>query len=242
MRVAVVFGTFPPARNGGADFVARLAPALAASGAEVHVLTSTGGGPERDEVSEGVTVHRAIGEWTLSENGRGTLRRMNELLRSEEIDVIHVLFPDSVLQGRYQLPAALGVRRIPLVTTFWNLGLGRRSPLPIKLEALGLLGFHLPAFGHLRGEGVRDRIGGDHRHDQVVPGRLGVDHPRQDPQLLSLTIGPLLGLHDRGLQRRYLRFQLRDRDGGISQVLLDHILSIRYVVCEGRPGKAEHDQ
>ena len=136
----MVFGTFPPARNGGADFVARLAPALAASGAEVHVLTSTGGGPERDEVSEGVTVHRAIGEWTLSENGRGTLRRMNELLRSEEIDVIHVLFPDSVLQGRYQLPAALGVRRIPLVTTFWNLGLGRRSPLPIKLEALGLLG------------------------------------------------------------------------------------------------------
>ena len=128
MRVAVVFGTYPPDRNGGADFVARFAEALAGRDAEVHVLTSAGRGPEREEVSEGVTVHRAIDEWTLSEDGRGTLRRANELLRSEGVDVVHVLFPDSVLQGRYQLPAAIGLRRLPLVTTFWNLGLGRRSP------------------------------------------------------------------------------------------------------------------
>jgi glycogen synthase len=140
MRVAVVFGTYPPERNGGADFVARFAAALAARDAEVHVLTSAGRGPEREDVSEGVTVHRAVEDWTLSEDGRGTLRRVNELLRSEGVDVVHVLFPDSVLQGRYQLPAAIGLRRQPLVTTFWNLGLGRRSPLPIKLEALGLLG------------------------------------------------------------------------------------------------------
>ena len=140
MRVAVVFGTYPPERNGGADFVARFAAALAERQAEVHVLTSAGRGPEREEVSEGVTVHRAVEDWTLSEDGRGTLRKANELLRSEGVDVVHVLFPDSVLQGRYQLPAALGLRRLPLVTTFWNLGLGRRSPLPIKLEALALLG------------------------------------------------------------------------------------------------------
>jgi glycosyltransferase involved in cell wall biosynthesis len=140
MRVAVVFGSYPPARNGGADFVARFAAALAERDARVHVLTSTGHGPERDEVGEGVTVHRAVDDWTVSEDGRGTLRRMNELLRSEGVELIHVLFPDSVLQGRYQLPAAIGVRRLPLVTTFWNLGLGRRSPVPIKLEALALLG------------------------------------------------------------------------------------------------------
>jgi hypothetical protein len=140
MRVAVVFGTYPPERNGGADFVARFSAALADRGAEVHVLTSAGRGPEREDVSEGVTVHRAIEEWTLSEDGRGTLRRVNELLRSEGVEIVHVLFPDSVLQGRYQLPAAIGLRRLPLVTTFWNLGLGRRSPLPIKLEALALLG------------------------------------------------------------------------------------------------------
>jgi glycosyltransferase involved in cell wall biosynthesis len=140
MRVALVFGTYPPERNGGADFVARLAPALAARGAKVHVLTSAGQGPEREDVSEGVTVHRAVEDWTLSEDGRGTLRKVNELLRSEGVDIVHVLFPDSVLQGSYQLPAAIGLRRSPLVTTFWNLGLGRRSPLRIKLEALALIG------------------------------------------------------------------------------------------------------
>lgn len=136
----MVFGTYPPERNGGADFVARFAAALADREAEVHVLTSAGRGPEREEVGEGVTVHRAIEDWTLAEDGRGTLRRVNELLRSEGVDVVHVLFPDSVLQGRYQLPAAIGLRRLPLVTTFWNLGLGRHSPVPIRLESLALLG------------------------------------------------------------------------------------------------------
>jgi glycogen(starch) synthase len=140
MRVAVVFGTYPPERNGGADFVARFAAALAEREVDVHVLTSAGRGPECEKVREGVTVHRAIADWTLAEDGRGTLRRVNELLRSEGIDVVHVLFPDSVLQGRYQLPAAIGLRRLPLVTTFWNLGLGRRSPLSIRAEALALLG------------------------------------------------------------------------------------------------------
>lgn len=140
MRVAVVFGTYPPERNGGADFVARFAAALAERETEVHVLTSAGRGLEREQVGEGVTVHRTVEEWTLSEDGRGTLRKVNELLRSEGVDVVHVLFPDSVLQGRYQLPAAIGLRRLPLVTTFWNLGLGRRSPMPIRLEALALLG------------------------------------------------------------------------------------------------------
>ena len=136
----MVFGTYPPERNGGADFVARFAAALAERETEVHVLTSAGRGPERENVNEGVTVHRVIEDWTLSEDGRGTLRRVNELLRSEGVDVVHVLFPDSVLQGRYQLPAAIGLRRLPLVTTFWNLGLGRRSPMSIRLQALALLG------------------------------------------------------------------------------------------------------
>lgn len=135
-----MFGTFPPERNGGADFVARFAPALAEQGARVHVITSTGLGPRRESFSENVTVHRTVDDWTLAENGRKTLRRVNELLRSEGVDIVHVLFPDSVLQATYQLPAAIGLRHMPLVTTFWNLGLGRRSPLRIKLEAMALIG------------------------------------------------------------------------------------------------------
>jgi glycosyltransferase involved in cell wall biosynthesis len=140
LRVAIVFGTFPPERNGGADFVARFSDALAEHGAVPNVLTSPSpGAPEREELDSGVIVHRVVDEWALSSSARKAVRRIDELLVAERVDVLHVFFPDSVLQSRYQVPAALGLGRIPLVTTFWNLGLGRRSPAAIKLEALALL-------------------------------------------------------------------------------------------------------
>ncbi len=195
----MVFGTYSPDRNGGADFVARFALALAARGAQVHVLTSAGRGPEREHVSEGVTVHRAVEDWTLSEDGRGTLRRVNELLRSEGVDVVHVLFPDSVLQGRYQLPAAIGLRRWPLVTTFWNLGLGRRSPLPIKLEALALLGRSVVLTSHDPGYlAALRRIAGRAKPVHWLPvGTNIAPEARRAPNAvrreLDLREGPLLG-------------------------------------------------
>lgn len=139
LRVAIVFGTYPPERNGGADFVARFGAALAAQGAQVHVLTSAAGNHSSESFPSAANVHRVIDDWTLSPGGRAALRRVDRLFRSEGIEIAHVLFPDSVLQARYQLPAAIGAARIPLVTTFWNLGLGRRSPMAVKAEALALL-------------------------------------------------------------------------------------------------------
>jgi glycosyltransferase involved in cell wall biosynthesis len=138
-RVAIVFGSFPPTHEGGADFMARFAPALAQVGAEAHVITSAGPGPERESLGEGATVHRVVDDWTLGDGGRRALRRVDELLRAEGVELIHVFFPDSILQATYQLPLAIGLRRVPLVTTFWNLGLGRRSPMALRLSALGLL-------------------------------------------------------------------------------------------------------
>jgi len=139
LRVAIVFGTYPPERNGGADFVARFGAGLAAQGAEVHVLTSTAEDDPAESFPSAASVHRVIDDWTLSPGGRAALRRVDRLLRSEGVEIVHVLFPDSVLQARYQLPAAIGAGAIPLVTTFWNLGLGRRSPVAVKAEALALL-------------------------------------------------------------------------------------------------------
>jgi glycosyltransferase involved in cell wall biosynthesis len=136
--VAICFGTFPPQRNGGADFLARFAPALTAAGCAVHVLTSAGAGPADERLPSGVVVHRTIEDWTIC-GGAASLRRANAVLEAERIEVVHVLFPDSVVQARYQLPALLGRGSVPLVTTFWNLGLGRRSPVPLRLEALALL-------------------------------------------------------------------------------------------------------
>ena len=139
LRVAIVFGTFPPDRNGGADSIARFGPALAAQGADVHVVTSADHAPARDVFAPGVTVHRVIDDWTFSRAGRRALGRANDILQAERTEILHVIFPDSVLQERYQLPAILGLGRIPLVATFWNIGLGRRSPWPIRAEALALL-------------------------------------------------------------------------------------------------------
>jgi glycosyltransferase involved in cell wall biosynthesis len=50
-----------------------------------------------------------------------------------------VFFPDSVIDRRYQLPSLIGLGRLPLVTTFWSLGLGARSPLSLRLASVGLL-------------------------------------------------------------------------------------------------------
>jgi len=137
LRVAICFGTFPPHRNGGADFLARFAPALAAAGCEVHILTSAGAGAEEERLPSGVVVHRVMEDWTIRA-GASSLRRANAVLAAERIEVVHVVFPDSDVQARYQLPALMGLRT-PLVTTFWNLGLGRRSPARLRLESLALL-------------------------------------------------------------------------------------------------------
>src|SRR5205823_2449853 len=138
LRVALCFGTFPPDRNGGADFLAHFSAALAAAGADVHVLTSVNDAPEHEAFSDSVTAHRIVHDWRLL-HGRESLRRLNAVIDSERIDVLHVLFPDSEVHDAYQLVAVAGFRRVPLVTTFWSLGLGRRSPLAIRLTSLALL-------------------------------------------------------------------------------------------------------
>ncbi len=102
----------------------------------MHVLTSAGGGPPRETLPDGVTVHRVVEDWSIRSGSRAAA---DAIVGAERIQVLHVLFPDSVIQGRYHLPAAIGLGRVPLVTTFWNLGLGRRSPLPLRLESLALL-------------------------------------------------------------------------------------------------------
>jgi glycosyltransferase involved in cell wall biosynthesis len=137
--VAVCFGTYPPDRNGGADFLERFSDSLAAAEVQVTVITSTGTLPEREQISDHVTIFRIVDDWTIRGNGRSALARVNRVIIQEQAEIIHVFFPDSVVQSRYQLPFLIGAGQVPLVTTFWGLGLGRRSPLSVKLESLLLL-------------------------------------------------------------------------------------------------------
>ena len=120
LRVALCFGTFPPERNGGSDFVANLATALGGMGCDVHVLTSYRELETAESTPANVSVHRIIDNWTLM-HGRASLERANRIIEREGIDVLHVLFPDSVISHEYELPALIGFNRVPLVTTFWRM-------------------------------------------------------------------------------------------------------------------------
>jgi glycosyltransferase involved in cell wall biosynthesis len=86
-----------------------------------------------------VVVHRVVRDWSPSRRGLGDLRHVDRILKEADVRVLHVLFPDSVNQGSYQLPALLGIGRIPLVATWWNLGLGRHSPMAVRAQSLALL-------------------------------------------------------------------------------------------------------
>lgn len=101
----------------------------------MHVVTSVGAD---GVVLDGVEVHRVVDDWTFR-GGAAARRRVHGLLRDAGVDVVHVFFPDSVVAGAYQDAALLVPRGTPLVTTWWNLGLGRRSPMPLRLGSLALL-------------------------------------------------------------------------------------------------------
>lgn len=138
-NVALCFGTFPPERNGGSDFVANFAEALVEAGAHVTVITSPASRSGPSGVSRDVGVERVIADWSFGRPGWRSLRRANAVLAEVDADILHVFFPDSEVQAGYQLPPLLGAPRLPLVTTFWSLGLGRRSPMTLRMTALGLL-------------------------------------------------------------------------------------------------------
>ena len=78
-------------------------------------------------------------DWSLSRCGLADLGRVNRILKESGVRLLHVLFPDSVHQASYQLPALVGLGRVPVVATWWNLGLGRRSPLAVRAQSLALL-------------------------------------------------------------------------------------------------------
>jgi len=102
------------------------------------VITSAAGGPAVQAVAPGVTVHRLVDDWSLP-GGRASLRRVNATLDEVEAQIVHVFFPDSVIARRYQLPALIGLGHCPLVSTYWSLGVGRRSPMRLRLASLALL-------------------------------------------------------------------------------------------------------
>src|SRR5687767_3798199 len=87
MRVGLVTGEYPPMQGGVGDYTRALAGALAAKGAEVHVLTSTRARGTREGASGSVTVHAEIARWSWA-----SLWRLRGLARSLGLDVLNVQY------------------------------------------------------------------------------------------------------------------------------------------------------
>lgn len=101
-----------------------------------HVITSAHGPPVEEEAA-GVEVHRVIANWSFR-GGRQSLKRADDVVRRHGIEVLHVFFPDPAAPP-YHLVGAIGLGAVPVVTTWWNLGLGRRSPPGLRVSSLALL-------------------------------------------------------------------------------------------------------
>lgn len=143
--VMLVFGTYPPYRDGGADFAYLLAHQLARRGIAVTVLTSPHPGADRDVLEEGdhalpVRVRRTVQDWRIASRLPSQIARLRAEGEEARPDLVHLVYPSSAMGNSYHLPALLKpVLRLPVVTTFFNFNLIRGSTLLTKLTSLAVL-------------------------------------------------------------------------------------------------------
>ncbi|OGS06490.1 MAG: hypothetical protein A2270_07335 [Elusimicrobia bacterium RIFOXYA12_FULL_51_18] len=134
MKICLIFGTYPPMKDGGAGFVYNLVNALTALGVSVSVLTS---GKVRESFlrTPGVTVFPVIDDWA----GLDGFYAMRKAITSINPDVIHVIYPSSFFGNNYKLPffIKLFFRRPVVVTMFSMFKTG--SYFTTKLGILALI-------------------------------------------------------------------------------------------------------
>ncbi len=117
MKVLFVSGEFPPLQGGVGDYTRELGLALHDLGSQVHVVTSTGGGPV-----SGIEVQPIIERWNWS-----CWRAILDLVARQQPDVLHIQY-QAAAYGLHPainlLPrrlARLGEQRPRTVVTFHDL-------------------------------------------------------------------------------------------------------------------------
>lgn len=110
-RILLITGEYPPATGGVGDYTANLRMALTGEGVTSVVLSSHG--------ARGDDVH-VVRAWNA-----GTLRRVEALVASETIDLVHIQYQSGAFDMRVAvnaLPYAIRKRiKVPVVTTFHDL-------------------------------------------------------------------------------------------------------------------------
>lgn len=140
-RVALVFGTFPPSNDGGADFVYNLSKHLAQAGLEVHVITSKEwAGFDATGMPDGFRLWPIVGDWRLRATGGGGAQGFVDALSKIQPHVVHVVYPCSRHVNDYELPVLLK-RSVacPVVVTFFSLDLLKGVTWRTRLNSLRLI-------------------------------------------------------------------------------------------------------
>ena len=112
LRVLLISGEYPPMEGGVGDYTRLLAEAMAAQGAEVHVLTSAHAAPQPGDSR--ISCYPVVRSW-----GWGAYRQLRRLIRDLAPDVLNIQYQAAAF-GMH--PAVnllpLVIRGVPCITTF----------------------------------------------------------------------------------------------------------------------------
>lgn len=137
MKIAFLYAAYPPIPDGGAGFLQNLAKTLVRLGAEVSVITTAQVAAEYRNGTDGdIRIYPVMDDWRLS---RGNYKRLKDILRHIQPEVIHTIFPSSSVGSGYQSPMLIKFAAPqPLITTLYGFSF-RLGSLGSRLAILALL-------------------------------------------------------------------------------------------------------
>jgi glycosyltransferase involved in cell wall biosynthesis len=113
MRVGLVTGEYPPLQGGLGDFTRRLGQAMAAEGAEVHVITTSRAAAG---ALGGVTVHPMVARWSFA-----SLLRVRALARRLHLDLLNLQYQAAAFGLSAPIHFLPDVAGIGTIVTFHDL-------------------------------------------------------------------------------------------------------------------------
>lgn len=119
MKVAFIYGAYPPIPDGGAGFLKNLAHNLVKMGVEVSVITTSKIASSYNSIhSEGLNILPVINDWKLNLQN---FKQLRKVLKETRPDIVHTIFPCATFGNDYQIPMLIKLAcSKPLVTTLYG--------------------------------------------------------------------------------------------------------------------------